>query len=106
MQSVRKEMEGYGYIFLGDFQEEGKKRIFVKAREGVKTWEDAMMDLTGVDFKQVQSIPDAKVRNQIVSNLQKYAKLIWWGEMNPNKDVWEAAIKNDITRELAVKKLQ
>lgn len=32
MGGVIKEMENNGYIFLGDFQEEGKKKIFVKAK--------------------------------------------------------------------------
>lgn len=106
MGGVVKEMESHGYIFLGDFQEEGKKRMFVKPKAEGATWHDAMMDLTGVDFKQIEAIPNAKVRNQAISNFQKYAKLIWWGEINPNKDLWNAAIVAPISREQGMRKLQ
>lgn len=106
MGSVIKEMESHGYIFLGDFQEEGKKRMFVKPKTEGATWHDAMMDLTGVDFKQIESIPNAKVRNQAISNFQKYAKLIWWGEINPNKTLWNAAIVAPISKEQGMRKLK
>lgn len=106
MGGVIKEMESHGYIFLGDFQEEGKKRMFVKPKTEGATWNDAMMDLTGIDFKQIEAIPNAKVRNQAISNFQKYAKLIWWGEINPNKDLWKAAIVPPVSRDQGMRKLQ
>lgn len=69
------------------------------------TWEDAMSSLTGVDFKQIDSIEDPKVKNQIVSNLQKYAKLLWWGEINADKETWQAAIQPSVTREISQNRL-
>lgn len=105
MPAIQKEMESHGYIFLGDFQEEGKKRIFVKAHDGMTTWEDAMQSLTGVDFKQIDSIKDPKIKNQAISNLQKYAKLIWWGEINGDKPTWDAAIQPVVTRNVTQNKL-
>ncbi len=106
MPAIQKEMESHGYIFLGDFQEEGKKRIFVKAREGVTTWEGAMKDLTGVDFRDIDSIKDPKIKNQAISNFQKYAKLLWWGEINGDTDTWKAAIIPGVTRENVQNKLK
>lgn len=106
MPAITKEMESHGYIFLGDFQEEWKKRIFVKAHDGVTTWEDAMQSLTGVDFKQIDAITDPKVKNQAISNLQKYAKLLWWGEINGDTDTWKAAIIPGVSRENVQNKLK
>lgn len=69
MGSVIKEMENNGYIFLGDFQEEGKKKIFVKAKSGTTDWYDAMDALTGLNTRAIEGIKDPDVKNQIMSNL-------------------------------------
>ncbi len=54
-----------------------------------------MSKLTGVDVKnQIESQPNFDARNQIIGNLAKYAKLIWWGEITPNQGSWDNAVKS------------
>lgn len=85
------------WIYLGDFQEEWKKKIFVRAKEGTEwSWNDAMQKLTGLDIEwQVNSQKDFETKNQIIGNLAKYAKLIWWNEIHPNKETWEKIIQSN-----------
>lgn len=85
MGPVIKEMEAEGYIYLGDFQEEGKKSIFIKPKVEGYTRRDALMDLTGIDWNEIDKLPDGDMKNNIAGNFQKYAKLIWWGEINANR---------------------
>lgn len=54
-----------------------------------------MQKLTGIDIEaQVNAQPDFGTKNQIIGNLAKYAKLIWWNETKPNKETWEGIIGN------------
>lgn len=34
--------------------------------------------LTGLNTREIEAIKDPDVKNQVMSNLGKYAKLIWW----------------------------
>lgn len=65
-----------------------------------------MSSLTGLDFKQIDSIDDPKGKNQVVSNLQKYAKILWWGEINADKETWQAAIQPSVTHEISQNRLK
>lgn len=89
---VTEEMQKKWFFFLGSFQEEWKKMLFVKPKQGkVWDWNDAMFKLTWVDFKQIDWIKDFNTKNQIMSNFAKYAKLLLW---------WEIKVDNQVFKEI------
>lgn len=66
-----------------------------------------MHKLTGINIEeQVNSQPNFATKNQIIGNLAKYAKLIWWNETKPNKETWEGIIGNTDFKSDNLKDLQ
>lgn len=103
MEEALSTHDGWGWIYLGDFSEMGNKKIFVRAKEWQATWSEAMSKLTGIDIKnQIESQPNFDARNQMIGNLAKYAKLIWWGEITPNQGSWDNAIKSNDSNEISL----
>lgn len=91
---VSEEMEKKWYSFLGSFQEEWKKNLFVRSKAGEKVDPiDVLSKLIDTDLHQLDKI-DEGVRSQILQNLSKYMKLSLWAEVKVDNKVWESAVKN------------
>lgn len=97
MPEIVKEMESQWLIYVGDFQEEWNKALFIKPKDPGYTRRQALMDLTGIDWDKIDALSDGEAKNSITTNFQKYSKLILWGEINPNRNMWNQFITLDET---------
>lgn len=88
---VIEKMEENGYVFLGSFQEEGKKNVFIKRLKNdsvEKTFNKWLATITGMDVKTVEKIRTAPNAATIVQNLIKRLKLSAWWEIKPDPNLW------------------